>query len=341
MEVDASETGVGAVFSQRFGERPQLHPVAFFSRKLSPTERNYDLGNRELLAVKLALEEWRHWLEGATHPFVIFTDHKNLDYLRTAKRLTPRQARWSLFFTRFHFTLSYRPRSKNTKADALSRLDHTEHVNDHEECIINALEWELDQKLEDIPQSQVPKTCPTGKLFVPEEYHQELVIWAHTVIGTGHPGVQHTYHLLREKYWWSNMERDIHRVVASCSTCAQSKVPRTLPAGKLKPLPVLECPWSHISVDFVTDLPRSQGNTTVLVTVDRFSKSVRFIPLPALPTAFTTAELLFQHVFRYSRGDCLRQGSSIHIQSMVQLYGEDGSYSESHLRLSPTSQWPS
>lgn len=93
MEVDASEVGVGAILSQRFGESPKLHPVAFFSRKLSPAERNYDVGNREHLAIKLALEEWRHWLEGAVHPFVIFMDHKNLEYLRTAKRLTPRQAR--------------------------------------------------------------------------------------------------------------------------------------------------------------------------------------------------------------------------------------------------------
>lgn len=59
-EVDASETGVGAVLSQWFGERPKLHSVAFFSRKLTPAEQNYDISNRELLAVKLALEECQH-----------------------------------------------------------------------------------------------------------------------------------------------------------------------------------------------------------------------------------------------------------------------------------------
>ncbi len=78
--------------------------------------------NGELLAIKLTLEEWRHWLEGAHHPFVVYTDHRNLEYLREAKRLNPRQARWALFFVRFHFTISYRPGTKNTKADALSRL---------------------------------------------------------------------------------------------------------------------------------------------------------------------------------------------------------------------------
>lgn len=58
VEVDASEAGVGAILSQRFGENPKLHPVAFYSKKLSPAERNYDIGNRELLAVNLALEVW-------------------------------------------------------------------------------------------------------------------------------------------------------------------------------------------------------------------------------------------------------------------------------------------
>ncbi len=95
-EVDASTTGVGAVLSQQQGTPPKLHPCAFFSRKLSPVERNYDIGNRKLLAIKLALEEWRHWLEGAAHPFLVLTDHKNLQYLREAKRLNPRQARWAL-----------------------------------------------------------------------------------------------------------------------------------------------------------------------------------------------------------------------------------------------------
>lgn len=122
VEVDASSTGVGAVLSQRQGQPPKMYPCAFFSRKLTSAEGNYDVGNRELLAMKLALEEWRHWLEGANHQFTILTDHKNLEYLRSAKHLNPRQAPWALFFTRFNFIVTYRPGSKNGKADALSRL---------------------------------------------------------------------------------------------------------------------------------------------------------------------------------------------------------------------------
>ncbi|KAI3362602.1 hypothetical protein L3Q82_001688 [Scortum barcoo] len=68
----------GQCFQQRSSEDQKLHPCAFFSKRLSPAERNYDIGNRELLAVKLALEEWRHWLEGSKQPFLVWTDHKNL-----------------------------------------------------------------------------------------------------------------------------------------------------------------------------------------------------------------------------------------------------------------------
>ncbi|KAK1806150.1 hypothetical protein P4O66_000042 [Electrophorus voltai] len=82
IEVDASEVGVGAVLSQRSGEDKRLHPCAYFSLCLSPAEQNYDVGDHELLVVKLALEEWRRWLEGAKHPFLVWTDHKNLAYIQ-------------------------------------------------------------------------------------------------------------------------------------------------------------------------------------------------------------------------------------------------------------------
>ncbi len=75
VEVDASNVGVGAVLSQRSSQDDRVHPCAFFSHRLSPTEHNYDVGNHELLAIRLALGEWRHWLEGAAQPFIVWTDH--------------------------------------------------------------------------------------------------------------------------------------------------------------------------------------------------------------------------------------------------------------------------
>lgn len=101
VEVDASDTGVGAVLSQCSGADQKLHPCAFFSRELSPTKRNYDVGDRELLAVKLALEERRHWLESLEQPVVVWTNRKNLAYIQTAKKLNSHLARWSLFSSCF------------------------------------------------------------------------------------------------------------------------------------------------------------------------------------------------------------------------------------------------
>lgn len=121
VKVDASDVAVGAVLSQRSPVDDKVHPCAFFSHRFSSAERNYDIGNRKLLAIRLALGEWRHWLEGSPVPFVVWTDHRNLEYIRTAKCLNACQARWALFFGRFEFTISYRPGSKNTKPDALSR----------------------------------------------------------------------------------------------------------------------------------------------------------------------------------------------------------------------------
>ncbi|KAK3564189.1 hypothetical protein QTP86_011026 [Hemibagrus guttatus] len=89
VKVDASSCS-GAMLSQCHGNLGKVYPCAFFSQKLIPEEVNYDVGKWELLYIKAALEEWRHWLEGARHPFLMLTDHCNLEYLRNAKRLNPR-----------------------------------------------------------------------------------------------------------------------------------------------------------------------------------------------------------------------------------------------------------
>ncbi len=137
----------------RFISASILQAEMFFSHRLSPAERNYDIGNRELLAVKLALEEWRHWLEGSGVPFVVWTDHKNLEYIQSAKRLNSRQARWALFFGRFDFSISYRPGSKNIKPDALSHIfDHSDRPVSPEcivpeRLVVSAVTWEIESKV--------------------------------------------------------------------------------------------------------------------------------------------------------------------------------------------------
>jgi len=95
--------------------------VAFISKSLSNTERNYEVHNKEMLAIIGCLEAWRHFLEGATVKFEIWTDHKNLEYFMKAQKLNCKQARWALYLLRFDFTLKYIPGSKMGKADSLSR----------------------------------------------------------------------------------------------------------------------------------------------------------------------------------------------------------------------------
>lgn len=305
VEVDASDSGVGAVLSQRSEEDNKLHPVAFFSRRLSPAEKNYDVGNRELLAIKLALEEWRHWLEGAELPFIVWTDHKNLSYIQTAKRLNSRQARWQLFFTRFNFSVTYRPGSRNTKPDALSRQHGQDNTISCPEEIIPAsrvvasLTWEIEDNIREALQSDPdPGNGPPNRTFVPQSARSQVLQWGHTSRWACHPGVNRTLALLKRKFWWPTMELDVRRFVAACSVCARGKSSHRPPAGHLRPLPVPSRPWSHIALDFITGLPPSEGNTVILTIIDRFSKAVHFVPLSKLPTATETAQLLVQHVFR-------------------------------------------
>lgn len=98
-----------------------LHPVAFFSRKLTPAECNYDIYDKELMAVVRSFEEWRAELEGAVTPVQVISDHKNLQHFMTTKRLSRRQARWSEFLSRFNYKLVYRPGTQGGKPDALTR----------------------------------------------------------------------------------------------------------------------------------------------------------------------------------------------------------------------------
>ena len=119
IEVDASGFATGGVILQKCDD-DLWHPVAYRSESMSEAERNYEIYDREMLAIIRALEDWRHFLEGL--PFEIISDHKNLEYWRTAKDLTRRQARWALWLSRFDFILTHKPGKTNTQADPLSRM---------------------------------------------------------------------------------------------------------------------------------------------------------------------------------------------------------------------------
>jgi len=120
MEVDASDYATGGVLLME-GEDGKWRPVAFLSKLLNETERNYEIHDKEMLAIIRRLESWRHLLEGAQFKFEIWMDHKNLEYFMKAQKLNRRQARWALYLSRFDFTLKHVPGMRMGKVDGLSR----------------------------------------------------------------------------------------------------------------------------------------------------------------------------------------------------------------------------
>jgi hypothetical protein len=124
LEADSSDRATGAVLSQQ-GTDGKWRPIAFYSKSLNDIQRNYVIHDKEMLAIIRALEEWRHFLEGAQHPVEIWTDHKNLEYFQKSQKLNRRQARWSLYLSRFDFALFHQPGRLMGRLDALShRPDH-------------------------------------------------------------------------------------------------------------------------------------------------------------------------------------------------------------------------
>jgi len=120
MEVDASDYATGGVLSMECKDG-LWRPVAFLSKSLNETERNYEIHNKEMLAIVRGLEAWRYLLEGAQYKFEIWTDHKNLEYFMKVQKLNRRQARWALYLSWFDFTLKHVAGAKMGKANGLSR----------------------------------------------------------------------------------------------------------------------------------------------------------------------------------------------------------------------------
>jgi hypothetical protein len=120
VETDASDFALGGTLSQ-IAEDEKLHPNAFHSRKFSPAEINYEIHDKELLAIVDSFKAWQRYLEGSLHMFQVFTDHKNLEYFMTTKVLNRRQARWAQELAGVDFKIYYRKGTSNGKPDTLSR----------------------------------------------------------------------------------------------------------------------------------------------------------------------------------------------------------------------------
>ena len=135
IEADSSDFAVGRMLSQL--QEGQWKPIAFLSKSLLPTEHNYEIYDKELLAIMTCLDEWRHYILGATEKFEVWSDHKNLEYFRKPQNINRRQAHWVSILADYDFLLHHLPGSHNSAVDALSRQpNHDNGSGDNTEVTI-------------------------------------------------------------------------------------------------------------------------------------------------------------------------------------------------------------
>ena len=368
LEADSSDFAIAGVLSQ-FDEKQILHPIAFYSRKLTPPETNYDIGDKELLAIVDSIKHWRRYFESDIHSFTVFSDHKNLQSFMEEKVLTRRQVRWMIFLSEFDFVIKYRTGKLMGKPDAMTRRHDLKEGSTAKEQKPQILlppsrfgissTSEIKTSLNSIPSQifslrlaangnnkvpmqdrirsslssdtfaskilpylndiDLPRNEETLKslegwhmdeegliyfnqlLYVPDTGSLRLDILrsVHDSPSAGHFGIWKTYELLTRNYWWKSCRSFVKDYVGSCDVCQRNKVLRRKPAGLLQPLPIPEKPWQSISWDFIVELPKTtNGNSCILVVVDRLTKESHFIPCDAEITAPHLASLFLQNIYR-------------------------------------------
>jgi hypothetical protein len=361
IEVDASDFAYGGVLSQ-YDEDDVLHPCAFISKKFNAAELNYEIYDKEMLAiVKCMYGHWRHYLEGSGQQVQVFTDHKNLLWFTETKAYNRRQARWAEKLSRFDFSITFRPGVHQGKPDALSRRpDHrppkggdtigNKHEftflkphqvkdlesntysvsameviplgidNDLAKAIQEALPTDrnIGEYLENLRNPDLPReedvqeylepfsmqdnlVLREGLVYIPENDNLKLQILRqyHDSPTAGHLGQAKTLELISRDYYWPRMRQFVNEYLSSCDICARNKTPRHKPHGTLHPLPIPPAAWSSVSMDFIVELPESNGFNAILVCVDRFTKMAHFCPTTTNVTSEDTADLYLRYVFKH------------------------------------------
>lgn len=239
IETDSSDLAVGAVLTQLIdGER---RCIAFFSKKLSSTQKRYSATERECLAMLMAIDHFRHFVEATQ--FTIITDAMSLTFLKTMSinSKSPRIARWAMKIQGYDIQFQYKKGRDNISADALSRAV----------CAIssNVLDTPYEELIELITKfpSKYKDYKVTGKniykfvtnagkaddptfrwKYVPKSYERpEIVRKNHD---SAHLGFEKTLYSVAEKFHWPRMSADILRYCKSCTICKISKTDNTTPS---------------------------------------------------------------------------------------------------------------
>ena len=361
LEADASDFALGAVVSQ-VGEDGHIHPIAFHSRKFNPSEMNYEIYDKEMLAIVETLEHYRHYFEGLGQQITIYSDHHNLLWFTETKVYNRRQARWAEKLSKFDFKIVFRPGKEGGKPDALSRRpDYAEeakhdnqaltflHPNQVDTSALDSLtrivelaavalqsevgtNVELKQAILDtlptdpqigeyLPYLQDPTInrddetaeflepftidsegliLHNGLVYIPMSNPIKLQILqsCHDGKVAGHWGQDKTFELVSREYYWPGMRKFINEYVRTCDTCARNKAPRHRRHGQLHPLPIPNGPWQSVSMDYIVELPPSQGYDAIYVCVDRLTKMAHFCPTITKVSAKDTADLYLRYVFK-------------------------------------------
>ena len=323
---DASGFAVGATLSQDHGKG--LQPIAFLSHKLNPAECNYPVHEQELLAVILALKEWRHYLHG--NKFTVQTDHQSLRYLNTQPHLSARQIRWSEFLQQFDFQMEYKPGHLNAAADALSRRpDHDSKSTSSTTASLNNLvatvgtvasdlieriktAYQNDPFCESLLSSPSPPLAPFlvkdqlifsgSQLYIPDSNSIKglLLHESHDAGVSGHLGVAKTLELLSRNFYWPRMQYDVRDYVLSCRLCQENKSRTQNLPGLLSPISSPHRPWWQISMDFIVALPRTRhGYDSIFVVVDKCTKMIHLMPTTTTVTAPDLSKLFFREIVRH------------------------------------------
>jgi hypothetical protein len=295
VDTDASAYAVGATISQDFPDG--RHPIAFFSKSLLPAERNYDIYDRELLAIIYAVKAFRHLLLGARHQFLIRSDHKNLTYFKKAHLLSARQARWHEHLQDYNFTLEHFPGKSNTIADLLSRRkDFEGGVKSHEVTM-------LPESLFNSPNSSTSSVdLKINKAYLEDklETRREILHKFHDTPVGGHPGISNTWDLINRRYEGPRLRQFVEQYVKGCAKCQESKAITHLKRAPLYHFntQVEHGPFQYVSMDLITDLPRSDGYDAILTIVDQgCSKAAKFLPCNKTIDGQGIAQLYFRHLF--------------------------------------------